>query len=178
MNCILASFFFVVGWGSVIVHGIATWSCFSSIPPAAETWACCEHDCWEIWMQQHWSKMQCQRCLYVQVQFLTSTRQKSVSSIYVFSLGQRSSCKLLWCYMCIDTPVTASGLGAYFLDGNSFLNKLCEYCYEPEREREGSTKVIAIMLIICRWAWPTPAVPPASYCRDRNQPLTVEVVLP
>lgn len=108
--------------------------------------------------------------------FFTSTRQKSVSSIYVFSLGQRSSCKLLWCYMCIDTPVTASGLGAYFLDGNSFLNKLGEYCYEPERE--GSTKVIAIMHIICRRAWPTPAVPPASHCWDRNQPLAVEAVLP
>jgi len=68
--------------------------------------------------------------------FFTSTRQKSVSSIYVFPLGQHSSCKLLRCYVCIGTPVTASGLGAYFLDGNSFLNKLCEYCYEPERERD------------------------------------------
>ena len=69
--------------------------------------------------------------------FFTSMQQKSVSSIYVFPLGQYSSCKLLWCYnMCIATPVTASGLGAYFLDGNSFLNKLCEYCYEPERERD------------------------------------------
>ena len=34
----------------------------------------------------------------------------------------------------IYVPVAASGLGAYFLDGNSFLSKLCKCTNEEERD--------------------------------------------
>lgn len=42
------------------------------------------------------------------------------------------------CYLCcqytINVPVAASGLGAYFLDGNSFLSKLCKCANEEKRD--------------------------------------------
>lgn len=39
---------------------------------------------------------------------------------------------LLFC--AFNVPVAASGLGAYFLDGNSFLSKLCKCANEEERD--------------------------------------------
>ena len=41
----------------------------------------------------------------------------------------------------INVPVAVSGLGAYFLDGNSFLSKLCKCANEEEKD----TKTIKLV---------------------------------
>ena len=48
---------------------------------------------------------------------------------------------LLFFVCAINVPVAVSGLGAYFLDGNSFLSKLCKCTNEEEKD----TKTIKIV---------------------------------
>ena len=45
-----------------------------------------------------------------------------------------SFCCYLYVVFNIYVPVAASGLGAYFLDGNSFLSKLCKCVNEEKRD--------------------------------------------
>ena len=48
---------------------------------------------------------------------------------------------LVECNRTINVPVAVSGLGAYFLDGNSFLSKLCRCANEEEKD----TKTIKLV---------------------------------
>ena len=53
---------------------------------------------------------------------------------YMFVVIFISSCCLfVQCNRTINVPVAVSGLGAYFLDGNSFLSKLCRCTNEEEK---------------------------------------------
>ena len=117
LSCV--SFNPTVGWGSFVVYGVATWTHVQGIPPAADSRGFCEPDSRETWKQQHWKKVQCSR--------------------YNDALGL--PCTFVVIFICVVFkhtivcgPVAASGLGAYFLDGNSFLSKLCKCANEEERD--------------------------------------------